>query len=241
MAKEKITGTCKICGTEGELSKEHFPPQKANNNETYIKRSFEEAIDGVKTKGHQLQGGIFDFTLCESCNNNTGTWYGAEYVKFCKSVSEVLNESVGESEIDIVLEIFPLRIIKQIVSMFFSIQSNEFYLTHPELQQFVLDKDSKTLNKRYRFFMYLCKETPTHQYRRNPLAGHFDFVSGETIQISEISHPPIGVVMTIDSMPKDARLLEITDFSSFEYDEVFSFSRKIPLFMVNNLFSGIYD
>jgi hypothetical protein len=262
MAKLKINGVCRICGTEGELSKEHFPPQKANNKDTFFASSMEEVIDGVQSKGIQMQGGISGYTLCERCNKNTGRWYGTAFIDFSKSIGELLNNSDGMTEIELILDIYPLRIIKQIVSMFLSVQNDDFSDEHIELRNFVLNTQINTLDAKYRFFVYCCNESPTHQYRRNPFVSHtsienlisrlgniqktqtnrIELPTTNTIQISEISHPPLGIVMTIDSIPKDKRLLEITDFATYDFDDEIPFSESLPLLVVSNpIMSGIYD
>lgn len=56
------TGICHICLEEKKLSFEHFPPESCLN-------------DGkVKIANKISQRGIGDYTLCDSCNNNTGRW-----------------------------------------------------------------------------------------------------------------------------------------------------------------------
>ena len=74
MGKE---GICHLCGTFGQLSFEHVPPRRAFN-ELKIK-SFKFWDIYCSKKGRDQQKGAGDYTLCNSCNNNTGSCYAESY------------------------------------------------------------------------------------------------------------------------------------------------------------------
>ncbi len=116
---------------------------------------------------------------------------------------------------------YPLRILKQIITMFFSANSPRLRIEEPELESFVLGKTIKTLSRRYRFFAYYNVEG-WHKRVGISLLTKLDpqFISSPSFTfVSEINFPPFGYVMTIDSDYSDQRLYEITYFSRYEYDE----------------------
>jgi 5-methylcytosine-specific restriction endonuclease McrA len=77
-----VYGNCCICGIHSKLSFEHVPPRAAYNDQ----RVFEANIRGLAAgnwggqerpaQGKWLQRGAGKETLCEQCNNCTGSWYG---------------------------------------------------------------------------------------------------------------------------------------------------------------------
>jgi hypothetical protein len=78
-----IIGQCCICGEkEVELSFEHVPPQKAYNDHRIWETNIQELVRGkwdgqsIPAQGKWVQGGAGRYTLCERCNNVTGSWYG---------------------------------------------------------------------------------------------------------------------------------------------------------------------
>jgi len=80
MAKQtRPTGICHLCGQVKVLSFEHVPPEKAFNDKPAFLIPFEEAIhlgpdDEPQSRPRKQQRGMGGFTLCESCNSNTGSW-----------------------------------------------------------------------------------------------------------------------------------------------------------------------
>ena len=124
-------GKCALCGKECQLTFEHIPPRKAFNwmpakpitGEKIVDnkdRIFPWDIEGIPYSNQQKGMGLP--TLCSDCNNNTGAWYGNEYVEFAKCCHSIicdredfLNKMVH------VDEFYPLRFIKQVASMFCSI------------------------------------------------------------------------------------------------------------------------
>ncbi|MCJ7577853.1 MAG: hypothetical protein MUO91_05330 [candidate division Zixibacteria bacterium] len=221
--RNKAKGTCHLCGNFGALSFEHVPPRAAFNNRRIIKVTFEQAIslgpDEI-VKGPIQQGGIGGHTLCPKCNNLTGHWYGTRFVGWCYQAMNILIRSHGKPSLIYLNYLFPLAILKQIVTMFFSVNTETFSKANPELVQFVLKREAKYLPPKYRFFMYY---NTTGTFRFSGIWARLDpFSSRSTTLMSEITYPPFGYVMTIDSEPPDSRLFEITHFSTYDYNFGFS-------------------
>ena len=70
---------CRICRVKPADSFEHVPPRKAFNDEpttTFTIMEWLAREDGKLTGGKIERRGAGDAVLCQSCNNNTGSWYG---------------------------------------------------------------------------------------------------------------------------------------------------------------------
>lgn len=76
----KISGICHICGKKTELTFEHLPPRKANNNRakaivgdelTKHIAGNDKPWDFSSCKYKDLQKGMGLYSLCQSCNNTT--------------------------------------------------------------------------------------------------------------------------------------------------------------------------
>jgi hypothetical protein len=231
--KKKQMGVCRICNTRGALSVEHVPPQAAYNKETVVEYSWQDTPTRRKVKGRSIQGGVGQFTLCETCNNNTGDWYGREYVKWARVCQDVIirwrQKGITQDKVTL-SNVYPLRFLKQVVTCFFSVVgapgSGVFANNNPELVQFVLDKQKNSLAEGFRFFLNLyAYSSPSTALRRFPLAGKITIQHDAGFKaitplfadsFSEIAHPPFQLVMTQDGEIFH-NATEITEFASFGY------------------------
>jgi len=229
MAKGKRTGVCCICGNSGDLSFEHVPPKSAYNKETVIAYEWEEFLQQRKSKKKTIQGGAGDYTLCERCNNNTGSWYGDEYVTWARSCHDVMmiwqKHRITQGIVTL-KDVYPLRFLKQVVTCFFSLIGAPgvaaFANNNPDLVQFVLDKYNTNLPPGFRFFMnlYMYSAEGNTSLRRWAGAGKISIqMHGiDASIIDEIAHPPFQLVMTEDNDPFNGAT-EITEFRNFAYDD----------------------
>lgn len=242
MAKrKKESGKCRICGKEGKLSFEHVPPEAAFNKATAIEYTLESWTTKRKVKGKYRQGGIGEYTLCEQCNSDTGSWYGDEYVKWAKTAFDILmfieshhDHFLGKTEIAVTLKnVYPLRFLKQVVTCLFSVvgisPGAEFAKNNPELVKFALDRYETHLPPDYQFYLRLYHSSIL---RRHPIAGkltvtynkddsgnilpHTLKVSSASV-LSEVAHPPFALTMTHGTGFPDAT--NITHFKDYRYDE----------------------
>ena len=130
--------------------------------------NFEE----LKKKGlvRHKQGGQSIHSLCEKCNNNTGSWYGNAYIDWKNQWDHVVIPNLNQNPQRIVGKITfnPLRFLKQIVSCFISIdyENHEGDLLiednlrnmQPELFDFVLDRQKRWNFNNLRIFVHLLSE-----------------------------------------------------------------------------------
>lgn len=242
-------GKCHICGKMGDLSYEHVPPRKAFNSNKALMYYGQNILENdgkgfpweipTKIKGKQLQRGIGAYTLCQKCNNNTGAWYGNAFVDFIqKGYRETGNKKyIPHSWGTITLnKIYPLRIIKQIMAMFFSVNNPYLSDAHEELREFVLSKEKRGVSeKKFGFYIYIFKG---EILRRLGIVviGNIQSDPFKIRTVSEISTPPFGLVL--EFQPKDKKgLYDITFFANeFDYDQQATISLKIPVYESNTYF-----
>jgi hypothetical protein len=233
-------GKCHLCGKPGELSFEHVPPRKAFNERPVVKAQFEDIIGlgpDEQIRGTIQQRGAGGYTLCPKCNNDTGRWYGVSFIDWCYQGFEILEKTNGKPTLIYLNYLFPLRIIKQIITMFFSVNGSEFGDANPELVKFVLNREQYNLSPKYRFFVYY---NISGRFRFVGASAKVDSHTREIITLSEINFPPYGYVMTFGSAPPESRLFEITYFSKYRYKDHVVKAMKLPVLPTHMWFPGDY-
>lgn len=231
------------CQKYGKLSFEHVPPQSAFNAMTVRLSAIEEQIQSFMSEsdtslpeGISQQGGMGKHSLCEQCNNDTGTWYGKEYVRWAREAMQVVTEFVrDENEIRVdIRDVYPLRFLKQIVTCFFSVEGSHtealFAQSNPELVEFVQDRYTTCLPDKYKIYLTLIRPTSSTTFRRLPqtvvlqFKEEKDFYGNEIYTgvkqyeiISEYTHPPFAFILTQDG--ESSKGTDITFFKKHGYDE----------------------
>ena len=227
--KRKPFGKCAICGKIDYLTAEHIPPQKAfNYNKIFVATSItdedivKKEISDSNTKIHQ--SGFKLFTLCESCNKNTGSWYGRAYKEFVNQFTPILTKYNGKPNHIFrggLVNIYPLRVIKQILSMFCSVNENDPDID--DLRAFVYNKNESGTLGNYHLYMYVNASVYNLVLPFNIgslyTADMSKFISD--VKLSEIVTYPLGFALchksTWDTNDLD-KLVEITKFSQYAYD-----------------------
>jgi hypothetical protein len=111
---------------------------------------------------------------------------------------------------------FPLRFLKQIVTMFFSACGPGLQTKHRDLVRFVLNRDLRQLQDKFQFFAYL-HHPESAAIRQSGLTGVMKGPSKQYL-FSEIAFPPFGLIMSVDGHPPiDHRLCNITNLSQYSY------------------------
>jgi 5-methylcytosine-specific restriction endonuclease McrA len=249
MWEKSKKGKCHICGKIGPLTYEHVPPRKAfNSNKAFVycgRKILEQDSEGFpweissRLKGKQLQRGIGAYTLCERCNNNTGARYGNAFVDFIyKGYRETHNRKyVNNSWVTITLDkIYPLRIIKQIMAMFFSINTPNLSDAHEELREFILSKEKRGIpEKDFGFYLYILRGKILKRLGIIVI-GNVYSDPFESRVVSELSTPPFGLVL--EFQPKDKKgFCDITFFANeFDYDQEAKIKLTIPVYGSNSWF-----
>ena len=210
-------GICRICGNKKELSFEHVPPRIAFNKSTrHISVPFDEYTQSdnplnYSPKGKILQGGIGYYSLCRECNSFLGRNYVLAYEKWVISGFQILSKYDFNYLEYIAFELEPLKILKQIISMFLAMNDDWYLQEYPELAAFVKDPNSNYLPEKYRVFAYMNNEGryrySAHNVSSIPNLG--------IINSTELTFPPFGYVLTM-GFDKDINLFKnITNFKDF--------------------------
>ncbi len=122
MAKPKREDFCKICGEYKEMTFEHIPPQSAFNNKGVLLHSLNYISDesyqiAKKTPQRKHRRGLGEYSLCQSCNNLTGGWYGEAYADWAKQGMSYLDRIEKTVSISLPFYIKPLNVLKQMATM----------------------------------------------------------------------------------------------------------------------------
>ena len=245
MSRRRREGNCHICGTYGKLSFEHVPPKSAFNDRPIctpdIRKIIQESDPDIirELRGKTSQLGAGGYTLCEPCNNNTGHWFGAYYASWTYQAYSYLLTAKSETTLSYPYYIYPLHVLKQIICMFFSINSPKFREKHEDLVRFALNPRDRYMPGNKRIFVAY---TNSDRSRQSGVTGllKFDSSSGGATSnfYSEISFPPFTYLLCLDSEPPDSRLMDITFFSHYGYSEFAMINLAIQLLPIYTWLPG---
>jgi hypothetical protein len=249
---EKHVGKCALCGEEKELTFEHVPPHKAFNwfpakivtHETVLNRASTDRKpwDFSGLPYTDSQRGLGAYTLCRQCNNNTGIWYGNDYIEFVMGLYYLVVENQLKAGTTLFVEnekFSPLPVMKQIISMFCSINHDAIIADkYRKLREYVLDKTSSTFPKdQYRLGMYLFLKG---MRRIVPISAKIKTGHGVNPSIemlSEIASYPVGFILYFDPN-SDLKMpcLDITPLCECGYQEECKVELPLPVYQCNTLF-----
>lgn len=199
-------GMCALCKKRKVLTFEHIPPKAAFNSvpaklvtgEKIMEDSERMPWDITGLRYSNQQQGMGKYSLCAECNNNTGTWYGNDYITIAQVIHHTLiNDDLQKFNGLGIRKVYPLRFIKQVISMFCSINNFEDARID-ELRTFVLEKDSVGINKsKYRVDMYITKSN-YKKYAPLSVLVKRTTTGLESMALSEITAYPLGFVLYFD-------------------------------------------
>ena len=245
----KHFGRCALCGKKSDLTFEHIPPRAAFNSTPARPVSGDKLIgnDGRMpwdTTGLQYdnqQKGMGRYSLCKACNNKTGSWYGNAYEHVAHVVHAFFIDKDAQNALGMgIKEVYPLRFIKQVLSMFCSI--NNFADDRIEqLCKFVLDKEATNLDKeKYKLCMYFTKG---NLMKYAPLSVILTRIGDkyESMAVSEVTAYPLGFVLYFDPTNTwQYEGVDITSFSDYRYNDICTMEVPICVKEVNDIFPTYY-
>jgi hypothetical protein len=246
MARKPLIGECRLCGAVTELSFEHVPPRSAFNDRPIVDPDVKKLIESHdisildRLSGKTQQRGAGGYTLCTSCNNQTGKWYGPAYAGWAYQGYDILSQARGEPTLLYPFHLFPLRVFKQIVCMFFSANGPGFRAANQELVRFVLNRDHKYIDPKIRIFAYY---TNSGRSRQAGITGMLELDElnmgvARSHVFSEISFPPFGYILAANSPPPDRRLVDISFFAQFGYNDWVDISLRLPVLPIYSWLPG---
>jgi hypothetical protein len=171
----------------------------------------------VPTPGKRKeQRGAGAYTLCKPCNDFTGGSYGRAYADWATQCAYAIGRLKVTQGGMFPLRIYPLRVVKQIIAMFFSANPDGLGEHHNYLVKFVLDRSLMHLPPDVAVHCFL---TGSHWTRQSAVVGQMDLRTGRNHVYSEITFAPVGLILSRRSNSPDPRLCAITWFSDFAYDQ----------------------
>ena len=173
-----------------------------------------------------MQRGMGGYTLCKNCNNNTGHWYVDNYAFFINLIRYVVENEVYLKDIKRIKlkidNIYPLRIIKQVLCMFVSTMHSNFLDVHEDLREFILNKESRKFDiKKYRIGMYLLKENHNSWSGLNIIS----YGQNKLKTIAYMDMYPVGYILELN--PTDEKIDYITDITNMAID--FDYDSKVMM------------
>ncbi len=214
MSKRKMqTGICRICKKEKQLTFEHIPPRVAFNKHTryysipmkdYLKN--ENPLE-INIKGKVQQGGHGYYSLCGECNSFLNENYVRSYAKWANIGMSLLLEYKFDFIHFYAEQQNPKRVLKQIISMFISMNDTWFTEQYPELLEFVRFPENNNFPDKYRLYCYLNNEGQIRMSKWN-------FTNTHGI-ICESTFRPFGYVLNIGNNATIDKLTDISIFKDF--------------------------
>jgi hypothetical protein len=246
MARKRVEGICRGCGDEAKLTFEHIPPESAYNSDpakVYVGLEWLKLEKGRKARYQQQQAGSGYFALCQKCNNERGgDWYVPEYLRLVRAAAGFINDnpmvnrvhhctglqnSVARARFDLLKDVKPSLIAKQIILMMLAINSAEFGDANPALRDYIYDREAIGLPDEFRLYLGLHTAKVAHY-----VGGMCLLVKDERGDvgaggvISEILHPPFVYTLTINQwLPA----CDITPFTKREADDTWCGEMAMPI------------
>jgi hypothetical protein len=241
-------GECHLCGERGKLSFEHVPPAAAFNDRKVLLHSIEklinspDVIEAIKNPvgAKYSQRGMGAYTLCISCNNNTGGWYAKSYVSLVHEVMPIVHDPRAKSGVEVELRIPPLSVLKQILTMFCSTNSPRFSAENGDIRRYLLNKEARNYPEQLRVYLALIDMYETKILRRAGLTGILcadDVVSA--VLISEIIFPPFALILSVESEFDNPGFQEISQImKNFDYGEIGGVKLKVSAVASTTYYPG---
>ena len=242
---KKHYGKCALCGKECELTFEHIPPKSAFNDYPAKVVSGGAILENKDKMPWELKGlpytnqqkGSGKYSICKECNNNTGSWYGDAYCQFAYSIFAAISRPIpSEANAVVIKDIYPLKVIKQVLSMFCSI--NPRAKDYDPLRKFVIEKETVGLDKsQYKVFMYFTKSKLVKLGSLSVAIIKSENNSFVNVPFCEITVPPLGFVLFL-TPPKKINFpgIDITGFSDCQYDEICDITFRLCILEMNDIY-----
>jgi hypothetical protein len=150
---------------------------------------------------------------------------------------EIMQQASGRPTLIYMNYVLPLSVLKQVCTMFFSVNRPQFREKHPGLEYFVLNRDSQALPDKYRVYVYFKGGGPL---RSSGVAGWLRVDTGQQLVLSEITFPPYGYVLCFDELRPHPDLYDITFFRRYHYGEFAVINLRLPVLPTHLPLPGDY-
>jgi len=240
----KMIKKCAICRKEKEMTFEHVPPKSTGNNFPITQYSALASLTDIKIKPWEFEKMKWDqikqkgqgyTNLCRDCNSFLGTWYVKKYNAFISQLKNPTNfQRLNEDTVEVAFNnIYPLEIFKQILSMFMTINIDN-YLFKKECTNYLLNKESQKKPKKLDIYTYINNGSLT-RYNPYQIMG----IDNDLIITSELGLETLGYII-YHKVPSNYKIdcTDISFFNSFKFNESVSFSLILKVKEVNSIISN---
>lgn len=234
-------GPCSICGQTKKLSFEHIPPKKAFNNLPVMTSHWQDLL-GARSQGEFAnvrrsiqRKGFGKHTICEKCNNDTGSWYGPSYIEWANQGA--INLAYVESgRASLAFEIRPLFVFKTLVTMFASACGPNMLEKNRALRRFVLDRECRSFPPDISIYGYFTSYDST-LLRQSGVSGLLNLEHDQHSVFSEITTFPFSYLLNFKgSRVPDQRLVCLDPFLKFGPEERQMLRIPLAALPVNSMF-----
>lgn len=238
-----ISAMCRLCGRRPADSREHVPGRHAANAGPVWVRHM-AVLDGTGRVRHEegrYADGFALRSLCQKCNNKTGSRYGAAYLDFVRQFGATGHVIAPDGRAFIELErMRPARIAKQMVAMFVASQPRALPAQLDGLRRFVLGRDAvlPDAGSPEAISIYLYRNGSQHG-RIVPVSSIMELwapgpVEERSLMFAEVSWPPVGLVFCFagGGWLERRGIVDVSEWGRRPFDAVENFRLLVPTFTI---------
>jgi hypothetical protein len=226
---------CHICRKSPAVGKEHLPAKAASNRGRVRVQYIDGASlgDGIRHSHAAFGDGFWVQALCEKCNQTrTGARLGGPYADFVAQISNAAGIEDEHGRIYVRLDgIYPLRVIKQMFSMFLCAMPQQPLPEWRGIQQFVLGKEDRLPGDAPQVYLY---RNASKVGRIVPWCAIAEVLtSQQVIALSEVSWPPVGLIFCDRPDERFDSMVNVTQWGQYGFKDRKSFLLQLPRLKVN--------
>jgi hypothetical protein len=220
---------CRLCQRREQLTEEHTPSKKAGNSQAVLKGSidYEQTVkSGVLSWGEPTlqQGGASELSLCGKCNNETGSWYNPEYVRFARRCAGFATPQNAGSVCAVDVTIRPQRVAKQALTTIIAASNPGITGRYPQVGRLLLDRHDRSPLAPLRLGLFL-RANAAGRGTGITMSLNMERRSGRLL--TEFSFWPLGWVLSFDGEPVDGTL-DVSKWVEYGYHERIALKAEIP-------------
>ena len=229
-------GYCSICGEYTNLSFEHIPPEDALNNKRakmYSGNEVVKKIKGEEARYVQQQRGTGKYSLCEKCNNNTGSWYAPAYNLMAKATAWTLQNRDPLEHGDVLAfstkSFEPLDFVKQVITMFCSTIPLE-QVRRLGFDKYILEKENNSIDSSLFDLRIYLIDPETVPFMTGPctlLLGDIRKNEIEAVSRAELGVYPFGFILNFTPDHPIKYGTSLVELLGTEYGKKYDFTWKL--------------
>lgn len=175
--------------------------------------------------------------MCDSCNNNPGSWYGTEYSRWASAAVDLVHQlpavvdldkskHVGVAEID-VHGVDPGAFVRAVLAGMCTVAASwDLTGQHQIIRDMILDKMAAPLPEPLSLHMAIYLG-PMARLLGPTLS--VDRHTGEWMWMAEIAQPPLAFLLVLARGGPKPLLLDVSEFTEYEPGKTFNYEAQIDV------------